>query len=118
MSEDTRSLDYRERTSDSPGSNWREAMPSATAYLVSKVLYRLHHRPDDLAAFTADRTAYLDRYPLTDALRVALRDDDVAALYRSGANPYLLRAHCIGVGIPEKVSLAALQSAGDVPPHG
>jgi Aromatic-ring-opening dioxygenase LigAB, LigA subunit len=98
-------------------SNWLEAMPSATAYLVSKVLYRLHHRPDDLAAFKADRMAYLAQYPLTDDLRAAFRDDDVAALYRSGTNPYLLRAHCIGVGIPEKVSLAALRSAG-TGPHG
>jgi hypothetical protein len=97
-------------------SNWLEAMPSAMSYLVSKVLYRLHHRPDELAAFTADRMTYLETYPLTPELRIALRDDDVAALYRSGANPYLLRAHCIGVGIPEKVSLAALRSAGD--PHG
>jgi hypothetical protein len=93
-------------------SNWLEAMPSATSYLVSKVLYRLHHRPEDFAAFTADRMTYLETYPLSEELRIALRDDDIAALYRSGANPYLLRAHCIGVGIPEKVSLAALRSAG------
>jgi hypothetical protein len=94
-------------------SNWLEAMPSATAYLVSKVLYRLHHRPEDLAAFKADRTAYLSRYPLSDALIAAFRDDDIATLYRSGTNPYLLRAHCIGVGIPEGVSLAALRSVGE-----
>ena len=31
-------------------------------------------------------------------------------MYLSGVNPYLLRAHCIGVGIPEDVSLAALRS--------
>ena len=92
-------------------SNWLETMPSAMSYLVSKVLYRLHHRPEDLAAFTADRIAYLERYPLSEELRRAFQDDDVAALYRSGTNPYLLRAHCIGVGIPEKVSLAALRSA-------
>jgi hypothetical protein len=98
-------------------SNWVEAMPSATSYLVSKVLYRLHHRPEDLAAFKADRASYLDRYPLPDHLRAALRDDDVATLYRSGTNPYLLRAHCIGVGIPEHVSLAALHAAGEEP-HG
>lgn len=94
-------------------SNWREDMPSATSYLVSKVLYRLHHRPEDLAAFKSDRMAYLERYPLPDKLRAALVNDDIAALYRSGTNPYLLRAHCIGVGIPEKVSLAALHSVGE-----
>ena len=57
--------------------------------------------------------AYLAQYPLPDELRIALRDDDIATLYRSGANPYLLRAHCIGVGIPEHVSLAALRSAAE-----
>lgn len=93
-------------------SNWLETMPSATSYLVSKVLYRLHHRPEDLAAFKTDRMAYLAQYPLPETLLAAFRDDDVATLYRSGTNPYLLRAHCIGVGIPEKVSLAALRSAG------
>lgn len=36
----------------------------------------------------------------------------MAALYLTGANPYLLRAHCIGMRIPEAVSLAALRSAG------
>ena len=91
-------------------------MPSATSYLVSKILYRLHHRAEDLAAFRADRMAYLARYPLSEKLRDAIRDDDVAALYRSGTNPYLLRAHCIGVGIPENVSLAALRSAEET--HG
>jgi hypothetical protein len=98
-------------------SNWLEAMPSASAYLVSKVLYRLHHRPEDLVAFEVDRDAYLARYPLPPELHAALRDDDIAALYRSGTNPYLLRAHCIGVRIPERVSLAALRSAGG-PAHG
>ena len=31
-------------------------------------------------------------------------------LYEAGVNPYLLRAHCIGMRIPEDVSLAALRS--------
>ena len=36
--------------------------------------------------------------------------NDVAGLYEAGVYPYLLRAHCIGVRIPEDVSLAALRS--------
>ncbi len=99
------------------GSNWLETMPSPLSYLVSKVLYRLHHRPEDMAAFEADRAAYLAQYALPDDVRDAFRDDDIAALYRTGTNPYLLRAHCIGVRIPEKDSVAALRSAGD-PPRG
>lgn len=99
-------------------SNWRETMPSATSYLVSKILYRLHHRAEDLAAFQNDRAGYLAQYPLTDELRAALRDDDVAALYLCGANPYLLRAHCIGVGIPERDSVAAFRALAEGSPDG
>jgi protocatechuate 4,5-dioxygenase alpha chain len=36
--------------------------------------------------------------------------NDVAGLYEAGVNPYLLRAHCIGVRIPEDDSLAALRT--------
>ena len=37
----------------------------------------------------------------------------LALLISSGVNPYLLRAHCIGVKIPEDVSLAGLRSLLD-----
>jgi protocatechuate 4,5-dioxygenase alpha chain len=50
--------------------------------------------------------------------RAAIRDNDVASLYLAGANPYLLRAHCIGMRIPEGESLAALRSAGKEATHG
>ena len=91
-------------------SNWLQAMPTAEAYGLNKVLFELHHRPDDLAAYKLDQQAYLDRYTLTPRARNAIRDNDVAALYQAGANPYLLRAHCIGMAIPEAVSVGALRS--------
>ena len=91
-------------------SNWVQAMPTPEAYTLNKVLFELHHRPDDLAAYLNDADAYLDRYPLTERTRRALRDNDVAALYLTGANPYLLRAHCIGMKIPEAVSVGALKA--------
>ena len=91
-------------------SNWLQAMPTAEAYGLNKVLFELHHRPDDLAAYKRDQETYLDRYTLTPRARNAIRDDDVAALYQAGANPYLLRAHCIGMAIPEAVSIGALRS--------
>lgn len=34
-----------------------------------------------------------------------IKNNDVARMYLSGVNPYLLRAHCIGVRIPEDESL-------------
>jgi hypothetical protein len=91
-------------------SNWRQMMPTTEAYLLDKVLYRLHHNAEDLAAYNADKDAYLARYALPARLAAMIAGNDVAGLYEAGVNPYLLRAHCIGVRIPEDVSLAALRS--------
>jgi hypothetical protein len=91
-------------------SNWRHMMPTTEAYLLDKVLYQLHHNADDLAAYNKDKAAYLARFRLTPELAAKISNNDVAGLYEAGVNPYLLRAHCIGVRIPEDVSLAALRS--------
>lgn len=90
--------------------NWQEMMPSTRAYMMNKVLYELHHKPDDLTAYKADADAYLARFGLPQDLADCIKFNDVANMYLSGVNPYLLRAHCIGVRIPEDVSLAALRS--------
>lgn len=93
--------------------NWQEMMPSTRAYLMDKVLYQLHHKPDHLEAYNSDPDAYLARFDLPEDLARCIKQNDVAAMYLSGVNPYLLRAHCIGVKIPEDVSLAALRSLLD-----
>ena len=93
-------------------SNWRQLMPTPEAYLLDKVLYELHHGAGDLAHYLRDAEGYLSRFPLTPGMRAMITANDVAALYLAGVNPYILRAHCIGVRIPEAVSLAALRSAG------
>lgn len=41
-------------------------------------------------AFAEDRGAFLDRYPLQDAERRALLEEDYLALYHLGFHPYLL----------------------------
>lgn len=93
--------------------NWQEMMPSTRAYLMDKVLYELHHKPDHLEAYRQDADAYLARFRLPPDLARCIKENDVAEMYLSGVNPYLLRAHCIGVKIPEDVSLAALRSLLD-----
>lgn len=93
--------------------NWQETMPSTRAYLMDKVLYELHHKPDHLEAYNDDADAYLARFALPEDLARCIKENDVAQMYLSGVNPYLLRAHCIGVKIPEDVSLAALRSLLD-----
>ena len=93
--------------------NWQEMMPSTRAYMMDKVLYELHHNPDDLDAYKRDADGYLARFGLPQDLAECIKGNDVARMYLSGVNPYLLRAHCIGVRIPEDVSLAALRSLLD-----
>lgn len=91
-------------------SNWRLMMPTTEAYLLDKVLYHLHHDADHLAAYRRDPDEYLSRYELTSEMRSMITGNDVAGLYGAGVNPYLLRAHCIGMRIPEDVSLTALRT--------
>lgn len=99
-------------------SNWLQAMPTAEAYGLNKVLFELHHKAADLVDYRSDAQAYLGRYDLTPRVRAAIAGNDIAALYLAGANPYLLRAHCIGMRIPEAVSLAALRRAATGQQHG
>lgn len=99
-------------------SNWYQAMPTSTAYWIDKVLFELHHKPDDLEHYRRDADSYLSRFQLTTEMKTAITTNDVAALYLSGVNPYLLRAHCIGMRIPENVSLAALRSINQEKKNG
>jgi len=91
-------------------SNWVEDIPSVESYALNKVLFDLHHQSSQLERYKSDALAYLKHSQLTPKIQEALLNNDVAQLYLSGANPYLLRAHCIGVGIPEKESVQALKS--------
>jgi len=90
--------------------NWLQNIPSPEAFVLNKVLFELHHKPDDLESYLIDKDVYLAGFALTDRTHAAIRDNDVAALYLAGANPYLLRAHCIGMKIPEHVSVGALKA--------
>ncbi len=92
-------------------SNWVQSMPTPEAYGLNKVLFELHHNAGDLARYQEDAPGYLDRFVLTPRARQAILDNDVEQLYHLGCNPYLLRAHCIGMRIPEAESLAALRRA-------
>ncbi len=47
----------------------------------------------------------------------ALDATDIGGLYLLGANPYLLRAYCLQLRVPEADYLAALRAVGDAT-HG
>ena len=63
----------------------------------------------DIAAWL--RGLGLERY------EQAFRDNDIGAMYLAGVNPYLLRAHCLGLHIPEADFLRSLRDAGEAS-HG
>jgi len=91
-------------------SNWVEEIPTTQSYALNKVLFDLHHKSDHLERYKANAQSYLSESGLSQIAKEAMLNNDVAQLYLSGANPYLLRAHCIGIGIPEKDSVGALKS--------
>lgn len=99
--------------------NWRQPMPTPEAYWMDRVLFDIHHNPDDLARYKRDPDAYLDAFPLAAAARAAIRDNDIGAMYLRGVNPYLLRAHCLGLHIAEEVFLDSLRAVATTEPsHG
>ena len=97
--------------------NWIQALPTPQAYWINRVLYDTQHDPEKMARFRADPDGYCAGMPLSAAARAQLVENDIGALYRAGANPYLLRAHCLGLQVPEETYLAALRAV-EAPAHG
>lgn len=95
------------------GRNWVQDMPTADAYWMDRVLYDVHHKPGHLASYEADPDGYMAEIPLSAALKAAIRDNEIGAMYLAGVNPYLLRAHCLGLHIPENVFLDSLRAVAD-----
>ena len=97
--------------------NWSQAIPTPEAYWVNRVLFDTQHQPELMARFLADPVRYLADLPLSQVSRAALIGNHIAPLYRAGANPYLLRAHCLTLGVTEVDYLQALRSIGETT-HG
>jgi len=77
--------------------------------LINQLFYAVQ-KAEALTAYRRDPGAYLDRYAFSPELRAAIERTDIAAMYRAGANPYLLRFYCVNMGIPEGDYLAALHA--------
>ena len=93
--------------------NWRQDMPTPDAYWMNKVLYEAHHLASHLERYCLDPDDYMKDIPLPAALKAAIRDNDIGAMYLAGVNPYLLRAHCLGLHIPEVEFIRSLRAAGE-----
>ncbi len=98
--------------------NWVQAIPSPEAYWINRVLYDTQHKPAEMARFDADPAAYCRDMPLTEAAKAHLAGPDIGQLYLAGANPYLLRAHCLHLRIPEADYLGALRAVAEDPAGG
>jgi len=97
--------------------NWVQDMPSEEAYVINRILYRVQHDRGEETRFFENPSRYIADEPLSDAARSALDTTDIGQLYLLGANPYLLRAYCLQLRVPEADYLAALRAVGD-PHHG
>ena len=92
--------------------NWVQSIPTPEAYWINRVLHDTQHKPECMARFRADPDAYLQDLPLSPAAKAALIANSIGALHDAGANPYLLRAHCLSLGVPEHVYLGELRKMG------
>lgn len=79
---------------------------------MNRVLFDVHHQSSHLERYKASPDEYMKGIPLSDAMKTAIRDNDIGAMYLAGVNPYLLRAHCLGLHIAEKTFLESLRAAG------
>lgn len=92
-------------------SNWCQSMPTPEAYWMNRVLYDIHHVSSDLTRYLANPDAYMADIPLPPELKAAIRDNNIGAMYHAGVNPLLLRAHCLGLRIPEATFVQSLRTA-------
>jgi hypothetical protein len=90
--------------------NWQQYMPTPQAYWIDRILFDVHHKPGHLDQYRSDPDAYMREVPLPAEIKALVRDNQIGAMYLAGANPYLLRAHCLGLRIPEATFLASLRA--------
>lgn len=82
-------------------------MSTTDRYSLNKLFYDTQ-QPEALAAYRENPERFLDGYRLSPEARRAVQQNDIAAMYRAGANPYLLRYYCINIGVPEAEFVGAL----------
>ena len=90
--------------------NWQQDMPSIQAFWINRILYDVHHKAGHLKRYCDNPDEYMQDIPLPADIKALIRDNEVGQMYLAGANPYLLRAHCLGVKIPEQTFLESLRA--------
>lgn len=91
--------------------NWVSAIPSAEAHAIDRILYDVQHNREEEKRYFADPRAFIAAFPaLSLRAAEALATNDIGRLYLLGANPYLLRAYCLQLRVPEQEYLDALRA--------
>lgn len=81
-------------------------------YPLCRLFYDLHSDRALSARYRADRAEVLAGYALSEPVKQALLQDDVAALAPL-TNGFLLRYYFIAAGVPEPQFLAGLKQIGE-----
>jgi hypothetical protein len=76
-------------------------------YWLSKLFYDLQD-PKVAAEYRENRESVLARYPIDEAAKKALEENDVPFL-ASRINPYLLRFYCYGIGMKDEEFMERLR---------
>lgn len=87
-------------------------MRTRDSYLLNKLFYDTQ-QVETMATYRHNADAFLDGYGLSPELRAMVERNDIGAMYRAGANPYLLRYYCVNMGVPEPDFLGALAALKD-----
>lgn len=98
--------------------NWQLSMPTPESYWINRVLFDVHHKEGHLQQYLEDPLRYMDPIDLPLLRKAQIRDNAIGALYLAGANPYLLRAHALGVHMPEQDFLQSLRAVREEASHG
>ncbi|KQP04228.1 subunit of meta cleavage enzyme [Pseudorhodoferax sp. Leaf265] len=98
--------------------NWQLAMPTPECYWINRVLFDVHHKDGHLQRYLDNPVDYMKDISLPTEVKHLIRDNAIGQLYLAGANPYLLRAHALGVRMPEDAFLRSLRAVGSEASHG
>jgi hypothetical protein len=98
--------------------NWQLSMPTPECYWINRVLFDVHHKEGHLQRYVDAPMQYMKDTPLPAEIKQHICDNAIGTLYLIGANPYLLRAHALGMRMPEQAFLQSLRDVGQEAAHG
>ena len=78
-----------------------------TDYWLSKMMFDLQ-KSGDVSSWRSDREPFLEQYPISEEMKQAVRDDNLAAI-APHVNAYLLRFYCRICGMGDREFIERLR---------